>query len=183
MSIESMTSDSADFCRMEEKVIFNNTLRDRLILIYLNAVSGWSTNIKNILLSDSPCLSGTLDQILDIGKGSGTLDKILSLTTNSTMGHWLQCKHLEDGQKVIVLSFLSSSSFILHVLFCISTCISSLCVILFYKCCKVYINKVITFIVIKAYFSSHLYRHHIRKERSRGWTNINLAKKGKISPA
>ena len=130
-----MTSDSADFCRMEEKVIFNNTLRDRLILIYLNAVSGWSTNIKNILLSDSPCLSGTLDQILDKGKGSGTLDKILSLTTNSTMGYWLQCKYLEDEQKVIVLSFLSSSSFILHVLFCISTCISSFCVILFYKCC------------------------------------------------
>ena len=132
MSIESMTSDSADFCRMEEKVIFNNTLRDRLILIYLNAVSGWSTNIKNILLSDSPCLSGTLDQILDKGKGSGALDKILSLTTNSTMGYWLQCKYLEDEQKVIVMSFLSSSYFILHVLFFISTCISSLWVILFY---------------------------------------------------
>ena len=95
-----MTSDSSDFRKMEDKFIFNSTLRDRLILVYLNAVGGWCSNIKNVILCDS---LGTLDQILDEGKGSGTLDKILSLTTNSSMGNWLQRKHLDDGQKVNIL--------------------------------------------------------------------------------
>ena len=98
-----MTSDSSEFRKMEDKFVFNSTLRDRLILLYLNAVGGWCSNIKNIILCDNSYLLGTLDQILDEGEGSGTLDRILSLTTNCSMGNWLQRKHLDDGQKVNIL--------------------------------------------------------------------------------